>query len=558
MRRTPLVLLLASLPALPAAAQLPQLPPDNGLPTAALARPTGLEWCGVHSDDGQTVPSVYDATERSLSLQRANPDETYEITILFFYTTGFADDFRGGYSMQEEIKTSVDLLNEALENSRVNARFRIVGIERHPAMPTRQERAIAWIVNDERAKRRRDELGADIVYALVDDPSGYSGIACEPRSFTTSTGESCFYGSVNNFTASRRAFDDELVFRTILRHEVGHNLGIQHSPQFGGNSIGGFYRGAVGYSSGPFSHDPEWYGTVMGGNYLPRFSTSSERFDFRGHNNLVVGRPGIHEASTALLHSIGPVSNYRLSVEGPDDEDPGDEDPDDEDPDDEDPDDDGDDEAGPPEASFALGATCAEGLCRVQTGVEVSFEDTSAGTVSERTWDFGDGTVSSEPAPEHAWSSPGFYTVSLTVRGAGTSSTASRTVLVEAAISAGTCEADAETRCFQDSRYAVEMDWRTGDGRSGPAKVVYEGTNDSGLFYFFEPGNNWEVLIKVLNGCGVNEHVWVYGASATTLGYSIRVTDTVTGAVKEYRNDPGKSAPAITDNKAFPGVCSDV
>ena len=57
--------------------------------------------------------------------------------------------------------------------------------------------------------------------------------------------------------------------------------------------------------------------------------------------------------------------------------------------------------------------------------------------------------------------------------------------VVEAAAPAGTCVADDETRCLGDSRFAVEMDWRTGDGRSGAAKVVREGTNDSGLFYFF-------------------------------------------------------------------------
>ena len=46
-------------------------------------------------------------------------------------------------------------------------------------------------------------------------------------------------------------------------------------------------------------------------------------------------------------------------------------------------------------------------------------------------------------------------------------------------------------------------------------------------------------------------HVWVYGASTTDLGYAIRVTDTVTGVVKEYGNEPGQPAPAITDAAAF-------
>ena len=109
------------------------------------------------------------------------------------------------------------------------------------------------------------------------------------------------------------------------------------------------------------------------------------------------------------------------------------------------------------------------------------------------------------------------------------------------------------------SQTSVRVVWTLpegGDGTTGAGKVVYEGTNDSGLFYFFEPGDNWEVLIKVLNGCGLNDRVWVYGASATTLGYSIRVTDTETGEVRNYRKDPGEPAAAISDMGAFTQGCS--
>ena len=118
----------------------------------------------------------------------------------------------------------------------------------------------------------------------------------------------------------------------------------------------------------------------------------------------------------------------------------------------------------------------------------------------------------------------------------------------------GTCVADEETRCLQDSRFAVVVDWWTGDGESGPGTVVQAGTNDSGLFTFFNR-ENWEILIKVLDGCALNGHMWVYGASTTDLGYRIRVTDTLTEAAREYRNEPGLPAPAITDAKAFPDGC---
>ena len=85
--------------------------------------------------------------------------------------------------------------------------------------------------------------------------------------------------------------------------------------------------------------------------------------------------------------------------------------------------------------------------------------------------------------------------------------------------------------------------------------MVYAGTNDSGLFRFFNP-QNWEVLIKVLDGCGINGRMWVLGASTTDLGYRILVTDTVTGESRSYSNEPGRPAPAIVDTEAFSGACA--
>ncbi len=118
----------------------------------------------------------------------------------------------------------------------------------------------------------------------------------------------------------------------------------------------------------------------------------------------------------------------------------------------------------------------------------------------------------------------------------------------------GGCEPDAETLCLHDGRYELQADWWTGDGNSGLAKVVPKATRDSGLFRFFD-ADNWEILIKVLDGCPVSGHHWVYGASTTDLGYKIRVRDTATDDAKTYRNEPGRPAPAITDGRAFPGAC---
>ena len=209
----------------------------------------------------------------------------------------------------------------------------------------------------------------------------------------------------------------------------------------------------------------------------------------------------------------------------------------------------------PPVASFTVDMSCADGLCSARTGEDVTFTDTSSGTVARRSWDFEtNGRTPSSKNVTHTWSSPGFYRATLTVDGAGAESTASRMFRVDPAAPAGSCVPGPETVCLQDSRYEVEVEWQGGDGAPHAARVVHAGTNDSGMFSFFDR-SNWEVLIKVLDGCSANGHVWVFGGSTTDLGYVIRVTDTATGAVKEYRNEPGTSAAAITDVEAFPNGC---
>ena len=216
----------------------------------------------------------------------------------------------------------------------------------------------------------------------------------------------------------------------------------------------------------------------------------------------------------------------------------------------------------PPRAAFRVDPDCGSDLCTFSTGDRVRFTDTSSGLVRTRRWDFGDGGKSKSHTVAHAWATPGFYTVTLTVGDGKTASTASRVFLVEASDPAGTCKAGERTACLQDSRYRVRAVWWTGDDSAAEgtalnaASVVHAGTNETGLFWFVER-DNWEILIKVLDGCSINGSMWVFGASTTDLGYSIEVADTVTGSVREYRNEPGHPAPAITDVTAFPGGCRD-
>ena len=125
-----------------------------------------------------------------------------------------------------------------------------------------------------------------------------------------------------------------------------------------------------------------------------------------------------------------------------------------------------------------------------------------------------------------------------------------------ASASSGPCRADEKTLCLQDARFRVTVKWWTADGVRGVGRVVEEGTDDSGMFQFFGP-ENWEILIKVLDGCRINGRMWVLAASTTDQGYGISVVDTIAQESRFYRNEPGQPARAIVDTKAFSVACVD-
>jgi hypothetical protein len=115
---------------------------------------------------------------------------------------------------------------------------------------------------------------------------------------------------------------------------------------------------------------------------------------------------------------------------------------------------------------------------------------------------------------------------------------------------AGTCVPDATTLCLQGNRFRVQVSWRTQVDTTGSGQVVPFGSDDSGLFYFFNP-DNWEMLIKIIDGCTVNDHYWVFFAATTNVEFDVTVTDTQTGVIQPYVNALGHSADAVTDTAAF-------
>ena len=111
------------------------------------------------------------------------------------------------------------------------------------------------------------------------------------------------------------------------------------------------------------------------------------------------------------------------------------------------------------------------------------------------------------------------------------------------------------TGCRLDSpcTFQVDADW------GAPGNNILGGSNlcvnpalaDTGDFFFFS-SDNMEFLIKVLDGVnGTNAfgNFWVFDAATTNVEYTLRVTDTATGATKTYGDPLGSSFPAVTDTQ---------
>ncbi len=119
------------------------------------------------------------------------------------------------------------------------------------------------------------------------------------------------------------------------------------------------------------------------------------------------------------------------------------------------------------------------------------------------------------------------------------------------------CLVDTYTLCLgEGGRFRVATEWADftgatggGSGASIPANGLAR-SGDSGLFTFFTP-DNWELLVKVLDGCGINGNYWVFTAGTTNVEYILTITDTDTGEVKTYTNPLGQAAAAVTDIEAF-------
>jgi ELWxxDGT repeat protein len=102
------------------------------------------------------------------------------------------------------------------------------------------------------------------------------------------------------------------------------------------------------------------------------------------------------------------------------------------------------------------------------------------------------------------------------------------------------CLASSTALCLNGGRYRVEAVWRDFSGHTGTGQAVALSA-DTGYFWFFDAGNV-ETVVKILDGRGVNGHVWVFYGALSNVEYTLTVTDTQTGLTRQYYNAPGQLA----------------
>ncbi len=127
---------------------------------------------------------------------------------------------------------------------------------------------------------------------------------------------------------------------------------------------------------------------------------------------------------------------------------------------------------------------------------------------------------------------------------------------------AARCLGSTTTLCLDDQpgdqRWQIGATFATGTsaGAGQAIRLASLGISHGGLFWFFD-GANPEILLKVLDGCAVNQHFWVFSSATTNVGFTVTVTDTHGGRSRVYTNENGTAAAPVQDTGAFDCIAGD-
>lgn len=185
------------------------------------------------------------------------------------------------------------------------------------------------------------------------------------------------------------------------------------------------------------------------------------------------------------------------------------------------------------------------------SAVELGWSVAANGTVEveARTWKEGWRNVASTNAAAGRVTVEGLaaeapYTFRLRLRAnGGKVSSWSDEINVTTGDVSGPCRSGGQYLCLSRGRFEIQAHWKDhnregvyGLGTAVPVDV----SDESGMFWFFS-SSNIELVVKALDGTGVNGHYWVFFGALSDVEYWVTVRDTAGGRRRTYHNPPAEN-----------------
>ena len=159
-----------------------------------------------------------------------------------------------------------------------------------------------------------------------------------------------------------------------------------------------------------------------------------------------------------------------------------------------------------PTATFS--ATPRTGIAPLST----AFTNTSSGTITSYSWNFGDGSTSTASNPTHSYATAGTYTVSLTAKGPAGTNTKTQTSYITVSKATGASGLVAAYN-FEESQGTTTVVDKSGKGNHGVISGAIRSSGKFGNSLSFDGSNDW---VKINDASSldlttsVTVEAWVY------------------------------------------------